>query len=133
MTVVIKSAMERDWRSDMGSLIKKAGLLAAAFTLLVTGSARAATLEVKVPFPFVVHGQTLPAGRYSVRDEDGVVLLRGEKGNHTSMFILTIPASRRDRHPASDSPVLTFRRHENQYRLSNIWESAMEGREVTGS
>jgi hypothetical protein len=133
MTVVITSAMRRDRRSDMGSLIKKAGLLAAAFTLLVTGSARAATLEINVPFPFVVNGHTLPAGQYSVRDEGGVVRFRGEKGNHASMFILTIPASGHDRHPAGNSPALTFRRHENQYRLSNIWESAMEGREITGS
>ena len=48
----------------MRSLIKKAGILAAAFMVLATGPARASTLEVKVPFPFVVHGQTFPAGEY---------------------------------------------------------------------
>ena len=57
----------------MRSLITKAGILAAAFMVLGTGSARASTLEVKVPFPFVVQGQTLPAGEYRVTDVGGVV------------------------------------------------------------
>ena len=44
----------------MQSMIKRAGLLAAAFVVCLGGSARAATIEVKVPFPFLVHGKTLP-------------------------------------------------------------------------
>jgi hypothetical protein len=131
MTVFIKSAMGRDRRSHMRSLIKKAGLLAAAFVVLATGSARASTLEVTVPFPFVVHGQTMPAGQYWVSVEGGVVQFRGEKGNHTSMFVLTTPASGHD--PAGNAPALTFQRHENQYRLTDIWQSATQGREMTGS
>ena len=130
MTVVIKSAMGRDRRSRMRSLIQKAGLLAAAFMVLATGSARASTVEVQVPFSFVVHGQTLPAGHYLVNDDGGVVQVRGDKGNHASMFVLTIPASGHD--PAANSPALTFQRHENQYWLTDIWQSATQGREITG-
>lgn len=115
----------------MRSLIKKAGVLAAAFMVLATSSARASTLEVKVPFPFVVHGQTLPAGEYRVTDDGGVVQLRGERSNHAIMFVLTIPASGHD--PAGNSPALTFRRDENQYRLTGIWESTTQGREINRS
>ena len=42
----------------MKSITKRAGLLAAAFVVCLGGSARAATIEVKVPFPFLVHGKT---------------------------------------------------------------------------
>jgi hypothetical protein len=115
----------------MRSLIKKAGLLAATFMVLATGSARASTIEVKVPFPFVVHGQTMPAGQYLVKEDGGVVQFRGERGNQVSMFVLTMPASGHD--PAGNSPALTFKRYENQYRLTDIWQSAMQGREITGS
>ena len=113
----------------MWSIVKKSAVLASAFLLFNCMSARAATVEVKVAFPFVVHGQTLPAGRYLVEDEgsDGVVI-RGEKGNHADMFVLTIPAVGKD--PAGEKPALTFTRHETQYRLSSIWESGTDGRAI---
>ena len=103
-------------------------MLAAAFVVCVGGSARAATIEVKVPFPFLVHGQTLPAGEYRVENEGKVVLFRGEKGNTASMFVMTTPAGGHD--PAGDKPALSFTRHETQYRLADIWESGSQGFEV---
>ena len=112
----------------MRSKLMKAGGLMVACIVLATGSARASTLDVKVPFPFVVHGQTLPAGRYSVTDDGAVVQFRGEKGDHANMFVLTIPASGHD--PAGNSPALTFRRYENQYLLTGIWESRTVGRDI---
>ena len=45
----------------MKSIIKRAGLLA-AFLVGIGGSAHAATVEVRVPFPFLVHGKIMPAG-----------------------------------------------------------------------
>ena len=115
----------------MRSLITKAGVLAATSLVLVTGTARASTIEVKVPFPFVIHGQTLPAGQYRVDDEGGVIQLRGEKGNHASMIVFGMPATRND--PKQHEPGLSFKRFENQYRLTNVWESAAEGREINPS
>jgi hypothetical protein len=112
----------------MRSMIKRAGLLAAAFVLCLGGSARAATIEVKVPFPFLVHGRTLPAGDYRVENDGGVVLFRGEKGNRTGMFVMTMPAAGHD--PAGDSPALSFTRDETQYRLADIWESGSQGFEI---
>ncbi len=112
----------------MRSVIK-AGLLAAAFVLACTGSARASTMEVKVPFAFMVQGRTMPAGQYRLSDEgSGVVQMQAEKDAHASMFILTTRASGHD--PSGDTPVLTFKHQENKYRLTGIWESATRGRAV---
>ena len=118
----------------MWSVMKKSTLLAAAFLACAGGSARAATIEVKVPFPFVVRGQALPAGQYRVqRDamDPSVVFIRGETGITASMLVLTMPAAGHD--PAGEKPSLTFTRHEQQYRLADIWESGSQGRKIVGS
>jgi len=112
----------------MKSIIKTAGLLAAAFVVCFGGSARAATIEVKVPFPFLVHGTTLPAGQYLVENDGSVVTFRGEKGNTASMCFMTTPTGGHD--PAGNTPSLSFKRHETQYRLTDIWESGSQGLEV---
>jgi len=110
----------------MPSHIRKAGLLAAVFVLLVAGSAKAATMDVKVPFPFVVQDRTLPAGHYRVTEEEGVVQFRG-KGNHENLYFMAVPAAGHD--PAGNQPTLSFTHSENQYRLSDIWESGAYGLE----
>jgi len=113
----------------MWSILKRSAVLASAFLVVNGATARAATVEVTVAFPFVVHGQTLPAGHYLVEDEGSTgVLIKGEKGNHADMFVLTIPAAGHD--PAGEKPALTFTRHETQYRLSGIWESGTDGRAI---
>ena len=107
------------------NVIMKSGLIAAALVVSAAGAARADTLDVKVPFPFIVHGQTLPAGDYRVETDGPVVLLRGEHGSKTTIIFTTMPADGQD--PAGDAPVLIFRRGETQYRLADIWESASKG------
>jgi hypothetical protein len=107
------------------NVIMKYGLIAAALIVSAASAARADTLDVKVPFPFIVHGQTLPAGDYRVETEGPVVLLRGEHGIKTTIIFTTMPAEGQD--PAGDAPVLTFKKDETQYRLADIWESASKG------
>jgi hypothetical protein len=117
----------------MRSVIRKAGLWTAVLAMCGGGSALASTIDVKVPFAFVVQGQTLPAGEYRlVRDtnDPSIVLIQGEKGNTATMLALTRPAAGHD--PAGNTPALTFKRVENQYRLSDIWSSGAEGQEVVG-
>jgi hypothetical protein len=124
--------MTRERRSGMQSVLKRATLLAAALLVAAGGTARAAVVDVKVPFPFVVKGQQFSPGEYRLeRDQtdSSVMLIRGEKGNTARMFVLTTPAAGQD--PAGDKPAVTFRRYENQYRLTNIWESSNQGREIT--
>ena len=112
----------------MKSVIRKSVLLAGAFLVFTVASANASwnVMEVKVPFPFVVNGRTLPAGQYMVEQEDGTaVLIRGERGNHAAAFVMTIAAG--DYDPSAMKPTLTFTRDENHYRLTSLQESPSEG------
>ena len=119
----------------MRSIVRKSVMLAGALLLVAGANANAAegySFEVNVPFPFVVTGQTFPAGQYMVEEqaEGSVLLLRGEKGNHAVTFLRTTRASRQE--PAGTQPALTFTRDEKQYRLSSVWESGSEGWSVMG-
>jgi hypothetical protein len=108
----------------MRTLLKTSLLIAAAF-LCTERVAQASTLEVTVPFPFVVNGHTLPAGQYRVDHEGPVVLLSQEHGGHEAVYVLTRPETGKD--PAGEKPALTFRRDENQYRLADVWDHDGQG------
>jgi hypothetical protein len=118
----------------MRSIFGKSLLIAGAAMLLSAGAARADTFDtvkVKVPFPFVVHGQTLPAGEYRIGRlelEPSVLFIENTKDVNQAMFVTTMPAGGHD--PQKDRPVATFTRHENQYVLKNVWESEDEGQTV---
>ncbi|MDP9324317.1 MAG: hypothetical protein M3P13_11835 [Acidobacteriota bacterium] len=113
----------------MCSLLKASIPLAAALIVLSAGAASAQDhLNVKVPFPFEVRGKVLPAGQYSVEQEGAVLIIRGEHGTHGNAAVITIPAGGQD--PSGDTPVLTFVRHENDYRLASVWESKDRGEMV---
>lgn len=118
----------------MRTTLRNAVLTAGAMLLCAGGTASASTvLEAKVPFPFVVKGHTLPAGKYAVERDDNqssVLLIRDEQGRHPAAFVAVVPDGGKD--PAGSShPALTFRRDENQCRLSGIWSSD-EGWDVAG-
>ena len=119
----------------MRKMMRNAVLIAGAILVFAGGTARASTsnvLEANVPFPFVVNGQTMPAGKYMVQRDDtssSVLLIRGEGNNHASAFVSTTPDGGHD--PAGSQPALTFKRHENQYRLASVWESGNEGWDVS--
>jgi hypothetical protein len=121
----------------MGTVIKRPLIIAAAFVALATVAGRADASEVlklNVPFSFVVHGTTMPAGHYLLERDDkdpSIILIHGDKENsHTGVFVLTNNASGHD--PAGNKPAVTFNRYENQYQLSGVWESAGEGKTVVG-
>jgi hypothetical protein len=116
---------------SMWSVTKKAVLLAAGLVMFAGGTASAATVDVKVPFSFIVQGRSMPAGQYQVQSDSmdpSVLLIRGANGTNAGMFVLTRTAAGHD--PAGDTPALTFDRYENQYRLVRIWESAGQGQEL---
>jgi hypothetical protein len=116
-------------------MMTKSMVLAGAFLLVAGAAANAAAsnvVEVKVPFSFVVNGRSFPAGQYMVERDDmspSVLLIRGEKGNHTATFVSTMAAGGPD--PAGSAPALVFTHDENQYRLSSVWEAGGEGWSVT--
>ena len=113
----------------MKPLLKNAVLPVGLFLLLAgwTGSAEASTIDVKVPFPLTVQGQSLPAGHYRVTSQEGLVQLRGEKGDRAVLTFFALPAVGHD--PAGHVPALTFRKYEKGYRLNDIWESSDRGLE----
>jgi hypothetical protein len=112
----------------MWSVMRKSVLV------LAGGSVGAAVLRVKIPFPFVVEDQTLPAGEYSVQSveaDPSMLLIRGEKGITAKALVLTMPVAGTD--PAGEKPALTFTRYETQYRLTDVWESRARGRAIVQS
>jgi hypothetical protein len=116
----------------MWSVLKRSILVGVVCLTGAGGTAYAGTnvLEVKIPFPFVVGDQTLPAGRYMIqRDEyaPGALMLRSEHGA-ASAILNTRPASAAS--PSSDQPSLEFKRGENGYRLSNVWMRDGEGASI---
>jgi hypothetical protein len=111
--------------------MKTGAMVVAALLVYLAGTAGAATVQVKVPFPFQLHGQMLPAGQYLVTSEgNGVVEIEGVRGTNRAMFTMTTPASGHD--PAGTKPALTFQRFETQYRLATIWTSGTEGLAIAG-
>jgi hypothetical protein len=118
-------------QEEVMNAIKASVVLAVGFLGIFAGSARAQEIiVVKVPFSFVVHGKEMPAGRYEVTSDAGVLTVRGTD-NNASSFALTMPADGRD--PVSNEPSLVFVKHENQNMLSQIWESPTEGLAIPGS
>jgi hypothetical protein len=115
----------------MCSWLRTSVPLAAALIVLSAGAASAQdALIVKVPFAFEVKGRTLPAGQYRVEQEQGLLTIRGEHGTRGNVFVLGTPAGGHD--PSGDTPVLTFQRYENGYRLASVWESKDRGEIVVG-
>jgi hypothetical protein len=99
--------------------------------VLASDATGAAVLHVKVPFPFLVEGQALPAGEYSVQAVEAypsTLLIRGAKGSIPHVLVLTMPVA--GHHPAGGKPAMTFTRYETPYRLTDVWESRGRGRAI---
>ena len=80
--------------------------------------------EVKVPFAFTVNGAELPAGTYSVRQDDdqsGALLIQGA---HGSVYVLTAPIAAGS---TKQDTSLVFTRDGGQYRLTEVWDDSGEG------
>jgi hypothetical protein len=108
------------------STLKQSAVLAAVFLGVFVGSARAQdTVTVKVPFPFVVHGEEFVAGPYEIKaDYHGILSIRNTDDG-SGLFALTTPADGTD--PAGHDAALVFTHYENEYLLSQIWESNTDG------
>lgn len=113
----------------MRNITRTSMLLASVALLGLGATANAAVsdrVEVRVPFPFVVNGQDLPAGHYTVEHESGsVLLIHGVGSNHATAMVMTLPAAGTD--SAGSTPALEFARREGQPRLMSVWESGRLG------
>lgn len=102
-------------------------LLTAAVSIAQT---RRGDVVADIPFPFVVNGQTLPAGHYIVsRVADNTLSIQGSM--HLGMFVSTNSSQR----SASDNSCkLVFHRYGDSYFLSQVWAAGnAHGRELLRS
>lgn len=90
-------------------------------TLLLVGGACAQTISVRtdIPFAFVVNGETVPAGQYTVELESGrsPLLVRGVNSAE-GVWVLSNSTESLE---ASGKTKLLFHRYGNQYFLAQIW------------
>jgi hypothetical protein len=108
-------------------------VLGVAMVVLSAGSARAETLEVNVPFAFLVGGKQLPAGAYRIErafeNSSSLVRIRGEHGAAT-LFVQTTPMAGAN---AAHDAALVFVPDETANRLTAIFEPNGLAHEVSAS
>jgi len=98
-------------------------LLAASACIAQTGG----DVVAVIPFPFVVAGHTLPAGRYIVSPMSHNIL-RIHESMGPSILVLTNAAQRS---VSDDSSKLVFHRYESTFFLSQVWITGNDrGREL---
>jgi hypothetical protein len=112
--------------------LMKGGLVGAAMLFASAAAADAGTLEVNVPFAFMVGSQQMPAGVYRIERDiwmpSSVVLIRGQHGNTAKLFVQTTPLN--DANPAGSVPALVFVPDEGGKRLTQVWDATSAGYEV---
>ena len=116
----------------MRSLMKGA-LLSACMLFASAAAANAGTLEVNVPFAFMVGSQQMPAGVYRIERDiwmpASVVLIRGQHGNSARLFVQTTPLN--GANPIGDVPALVFVPDEGARRLTQVWGASAVGQEIS--
>lgn len=110
-------------------------MLAMASVFAVAAAAHAETLDVKVPFAFMVGSQKMPAGEYRVERDSSmpssVILIQGQHGNRAQLFVQTTPLI--GANPAGDAPALVFVPDETAQRLTQVWGTPRTGQEIARS
>jgi len=115
--------------------VMRGAVLAIASVFAVAAAAHAETLDVKVPFAFMVGSQKMPAGVYRVERDpsmpSSVILIQGQHGNRAQLFVQTTPLI--GANPAGDAPALVFVPDETGQRLTQVWEASGVGQEIARS
>jgi hypothetical protein len=109
--------------------------IAMALPLLITATASAQTvhMRVTVPFNFIVAGSKLPAGEYDIQSFGTDEKLLAIHNLNSRAGILTFSNSCESLN-ASSSTKLVFHRYGNRYFLSQLWvEGHNVGHQVTPS
>jgi hypothetical protein len=105
------------------SALVRSGLLAVV-ALAMTGATCYAfgteEMEVKVPFPFIVNGERMPAGKYMINDIGMSVWLIRQVHGDSSTFVTTIPEFQ----SRSGEPQMRFQPYEQTHRLSSFWQGS---------
>ena len=88
--------------------------------------------EVKVPFAFTVNGTEMPAGTYTVREDEDqphALLIQGGS-NKAAIFVLTAPV---DGVQAPQDTSMVFAKDGNSYKLTQVWGQDGEGVSIVGT
>jgi hypothetical protein len=101
--------------------------LALAFAASAQAQTASNTTTFVVPFQFNVGKQVLPAGTYKVVAQDQTVRVQKNdgKGNVIALIQRTLGANH-----SENEVKLTFRRHGDQFYLSQVWLPDSLGREL---
>ena len=112
-----------------------ASILALGFLIgglaIVASGQNAHRFEIDVPFPFILRGRTLPAGRYKVERLDAtrpnlILLTNTNVRNIRSVMMQRVETE----YPSAESSVIFIRREERFY-LFQVWTKGdMNGTQV---
>lgn len=105
----------------MNKLVLRVVLCASALFAAAAGFAQEASLLVKIPFDFVVVGQKMPAGEYSIEQSPlaGTITLRCLTSNRTSI-VIGEPGSVRY---TEGEPRLRFEKRNGEVHLVRVMDS----------
>ena len=113
----------------MRAVLMSSVIAAVTLAAAVAQAAPVNMQEVKVPFSFIVNGQQMPAGTYTVEHDDALgtstLLLKSEKA---STYVMTAPVSG-EAAPASDASFV-FAKDGDQLRLTQVWDGDANGHEI---
>ena len=117
-------------------MLKQSVKAGALFFVLITSVASvdgqsAQRFKVEVPFQFIVNGQTLSAGTYTIERTDsakpGILTLKRDDGSVARVMI----TQRVERDTPSTESSLMFIRREGKHFLFQVWNvGALNGREI---
>jgi hypothetical protein len=83
--------------------------------------------EVKVPFSFMINGQEMPAGTYTVSTDDEQSSTLLIQGNHEGVYVLTAPINNGS---VPQDTSLVFAKDGDHYRLTEVWNANGDGVDV---
>jgi hypothetical protein len=106
---------------DVKNMLFGATVLTLVVGVCGNAGAQPSSVEVKIPFAFLVHRQLLPAGEYVVEQTStDILLIHGEHGTRGAAYVLARPDS--DLREMGSRPQLTFTKDENAWRLASVEE-----------
>jgi hypothetical protein len=117
---------------DMRAMLMSSVIGAMTLMAAVAQAEPTTRQEVQVPFAFTVNGQQMPAGSYTVRqdeDQPSALLIQGQ-GRREAIYVLTAPVTSGS--PAQDTS-LVFTKDGNRYRLAQVWDEDRGGVAIVGT
>ena len=103
-----------------------------ALLLAVSANAQSTKVKADIPFNFMVNGETLPAGEYTIQSGTSDTTLQISSYDR-KVGLVTLANSCENLKPVENSK-LVFHRYGDQYFLAQIWtENSTRGRELPKS